>query len=182
MNKRTEILRWVFLASLGAAIASTSLKPGDVMPTLSGETLSAKPIQLPLADKVAARLLVFSFSREAGSDSRLWTEHLAKDPSTAALIVFRVIMLQSVPRLFRGAAASGIKSGLPQSLWDKTILVFRDETLWKQYLAVSNAKCSYLLLMDADNRIRWLSPGPYTDAGYEDLRREVNRLGNSGIK
>jgi hypothetical protein len=45
VNKRTEIINWIFL------VASTSLKPGDVMPTLSGGTLSAKPIQLPMANR-----------------------------------------------------------------------------------------------------------------------------------
>ena len=178
-------MRGIFLAAsfVAAAVASTSLKPGDMMPTLSGETPSAKPIQLPMADKGVARLLMFSFSREAGSDSRLWTERLAKNPGAAGVvIVFRVILLQSVPRLFRGAAVSGIKSSEPQSLWDRTILSFRDEGLWKQYLAVSNERCSYLLLVDGDNRVRWLSPGPYTDARYEDLRKELDRLGNSGIK
>ena len=97
-------------------------------------------------------------------------------------MVFRVILLQSVPRLFRGAAVSGIKSSVPQSLWDRTILTFRDEGLWKQYLAVSNEKCSYLLLLDGDGRVRWVSSGPYTDTRYGDLRKELNRLVDSDIK
>jgi hypothetical protein len=185
MNKWTKILSWIVLAaSYGAAsAASTSLKQGDVMPTLSGETLSARPMQLPMAGTGTPRVLVFSFSREAGNDSRLWTEHPAKDPGApGAVVVFRVILLHSVPRLFRGAAVSGIKSSVPQSLWDRTILTFRDEGLWKQYLAVSNEKCSYLLLVDGDNRVRWLSSGPYADAGYGELRKELDRPGNFGIK
>jgi hypothetical protein len=97
-------------------------------------------------------------------------------------MVFRVILLQSVPRLFRGAAVSGIKSSVPQSLWDRTVLTFGDEGLWKQYLAVSDEKCSYLLLLDSDGRVRWLSSGPYTDTRYGDLRKELNRLGYSDIK
>jgi hypothetical protein len=183
MNKRKEILLWALLASQVAAMTATSLKPGDVMPALSGDTLSAKAIQLPMANPGAARLLVFSFSREAGNDSRLWSEHLAQNQGAAgAVIVFRVILLQSVPRLFRGAAVSGIKSSVPQSLWDRTILTFRDEGRWKQYLAVSNEKCSYLLLLDGDGRVRWVSSGPYTDTRYGDLRKELNRLVDSDIK
>jgi hypothetical protein len=183
MTKRKELLLWPLLASQVAAMTAAQLKPGDMMPALSGETLSAKTIQFPMANPGAARLLVFAFSREAGNDSRLWSEHLAKNQDTAGtVIVFRVILLQSVSRLFRGAAVSGVKSSVPQSLWDRTILTFRDEGLWKQYLAVSDTKCSYLLLLDGDGRVRWVSSGPYTDTRYGDLRKELNRPGDPDIK
>jgi len=73
---RQLLLRVSFMA---AVAASAPLEIGDVMPTLSGRTLSDKLIDLPAASASVTRLVVFSFSKAASGDSRLWTEHVAED-------------------------------------------------------------------------------------------------------
>jgi hypothetical protein len=42
---------------------------------------------------------------------------------------FQVIVLESVPKLFRGAALSGIKSGMPIAVQELTIVLYQDEEL-----------------------------------------------------
>jgi len=76
-------------------------------------------------------------------------------------------------------AVSGIKSGMPQGLWDTTLLLYKDEGLWKQYLAVSTAKEAYVVLLGGNNRVCWLGDGPYTDAAYAGLKMELLRCAHS---
>ncbi len=49
-----------------------------------------------------------------------------------------VIMLESVPLLFRGMVASGIKNDMPLAVQDRIIVSFREEELWKQRLTVTD--------------------------------------------
>ena len=158
------------------AVAAAPLHIGDALPVLYGETLSGKPAELPAAGGGRNRVLVFSFTRAASADSRLWNERLAKDLGPARpVIAFRVIMLESVPRLFRRMAVSGIKSGIPQALWDKTILSYKDEAPWKERLGVSADKHSYVVVLDAEGRVRWMSSGPYSEQGYGQLSKALGQ-------
>jgi len=164
-----------FQVSLAAAVAASApLKVGDMMPTVSGQSVSGKLIKLPAADAGTMRLVVFSFSRAAAGDSQLWNEQVARDAGwSEPVITFRVIMLESVPRLFRAMAVAGIKNSMPQGLWDTTVLSYEDETNWNQYLSVSTEKKAYVILLGRNDRVCWLGRGPYADAAYADLKKEL---------
>jgi hypothetical protein len=157
------ILRLCLLSSISWLMAAQPL--GEPLPALTGETLSSKQVELPAAESGRDRVLIFSFSKAAGADSRLWSEHLAKE----IVVTFRVIVLESVPRLVRGMAVSGIRSGIPAAQRDHTLLVYKDEASWKKRLGVTNDKYSYVVLLDGTGRIRWIGAGPFTDATYAQL-------------
>jgi len=170
------------LSILTMALAADQLRPGDMLPTLSGKTLSGKQAELPAADKDSNRAVVFSFSKAAGADSRLWNERLEKENGSGSPVVsYTVIMLEAVPRLIRGMAVSGIKGGMPQARWDRTILSYKDEDSWKKRLGVSADKYSYVVLLDGGGRICWLGSGPFTDSGYAGLKDALSRLRQSAI-
>ncbi|HTX35213.1 MAG TPA: hypothetical protein VME43_09330 [Bryobacteraceae bacterium] len=72
-------------------------------------------------------------------------------------------------------AVSGIKSGLPQAVWDRTLLVYKGEDAWKARLAVSNDKHSYVALLDGEGRVRWMSTGAFSEAEYAELEKALPR-------
>jgi hypothetical protein len=165
--------------SLTVVTASAAALPiGEVLPSLSSETMSGKRIELPAADAGRVRVLVFSFSREAGSDSHLWDDRLAKE--SLASVSYRVIVLESVPRLFRGMAVAGIKSSMPRTLWDRTVLMYKDEAVWKQRLAVANDKHAYLLLIDGEGRVRWTGSQPFSERAFTELKEALARASGGG--
>ena len=152
------------------AATAAPLHPGDALPALHGQTLSGTPVELPSAGAGTSRVLVFSFAKAASADSRLWNDRLAKDLGpTSPVAAFRVIELESVPRLIRRMAVSGIKGGMPPALWEKTILTYTDEAFWKDRLAVTTDKHSYVVVLDAEGRVRWMSAVPYSESAYGQL-------------
>ena len=158
------------------ATAADRLPIGAPLPTVSGESLAGKPLELPAAAAGNPAVLVFSFAKAASNDSRLWNERLGKELGSASPVnVFRVIELESAPRLFRGMATSGIKSGLPKPLWEKTLVLYKDEDLWKQRLAVVSDKHSYLVVLDAAGRVQWMSAGAFHEAGFAELKKALGR-------
>jgi ATP10 protein len=144
------------------------LHPGELFPTISGITLSGRLLELPAAASGKPAVVIFSFSRTAGKDAHLWNEHLARGFSNA-VPGYELIVMESVPKLFRGMAMSGIRSSMPPSMQDRTVVLYQDEKLWKRRLAVSDNNRAYVVLLGPDGHLRWSNSGAYTDSEYARL-------------
>jgi hypothetical protein len=151
------------------------LQRGQTLPQISGQALSGRSIGLPAAANGKPAIVIFSFSKTAGNDARSWNERLSRDfPGDVPR--FTIIVLESVPKLFRGMALSGIKSSMPSSMQDRTIVLYRDETLWKQRLAFSQDNHAYVLLLSSDGRIQWKSEGAFKEDAYVQLKDQLARM------
>ena len=139
-----------------AFAAVAPLRTGDVFPGFSGQTISGRTVALPEAGKQL--VVIFSFSRAAGDDDRHWRERLE------GVECYGIIMLESVPRLRRGMVASGIKSGMPQAVRDRTIISYKEEVIWKQRLAVYDDKRAYVMLVDGSGKVVWTNSGAFTES------------------
>ncbi len=157
------LLVWPFLA------APAPLQVGDALPPVIGKTLSDKLLELPRAAAGKSAGIVFSFSKTAGSDAKLWNEG-------GAVPGFTVIVLESVPKLFRGMAISGIRSGMPATLQDRAVILLKDEDLWKSRRGVHDADRAYVVVLGPNGRIRWMNAAPFsaaTSAGFKNAIRDA---------
>jgi hypothetical protein len=130
---------FMMLRAAQAQSATSGLNLGDTLPDISGQTPSGGSLRL--SDVVAGKtsVVVFSFSKTAGKDARLWNEHLYKDYGSNRLVAgSTVIMLEAAPLLLRGIIVSELKKNMPPSMRDRTIVLYQDEKLWKQRLAVAD--------------------------------------------
>jgi hypothetical protein len=151
------------------------LQRGQTLPQISGQALTGRSVELPAAASGKATVVIFSFSKTAGNDARSWNERLARDfPKDVPS--FTIIMLESVPKLFRGMALSGIKSSMPIAMQDRTLVLYRDEALWKQRLAFSVDSHAYVILLGPDARIRWRSEGAFTEDAYAQMKDQLARM------
>jgi hypothetical protein len=80
-----------------------------------------------------------------------------------------VAVLEDVPRLVRGMATHGIKSGTPKDQYDHFVLVFKGEKAIKQAVGFDRPDDAYLAVVDAAGTIRWSYHGPVTDAVMDQL-------------
>jgi len=172
------LLMAVTLGTTSAAGASTPLRPGDTFPNFSGQTLTGKTLDLPSMTAGKPVAVVFSFSRIGGKDARAWSEHLSKD--FPDLSINTIILLESVPSLFRGMALSGIRTGMPLSMQDRTLVMYKDEVLWKERLEVTDENRAYLVLLGPDAHIRWINTTAFTDTAYTQLHDELRKLEGQG--
>jgi hypothetical protein len=169
------MIRWsLILFSVALTVtAGERLWVGEVLPSVGGETLSGKEVELPVADAGKPRVLVFSFTKKAGADSKLWNERIARDFGSHAPIVFRVIFLESVPKMFRGKAVSGIKSGLPETVWDRSLVLYKDADSWRYKLVVTGVSHAYLVLLDGQGKVLWMSSRAFNEPEYADLKKAL---------
>jgi hypothetical protein len=162
----------VLLAASALGEQGTSLlEPGDALPQLAGQTVAGKLLDLPKVAAGSVAVVIFSFSRGGGRDAQNWAQHLAKDDPH--LPIYTAIFLESVPRMFRSIAVSGIRSGMPPFMLDHTLLLYQQQTSWEQRLHVTDESYACVLVLDQSGRIRWISFGPFADSLYLRLRKEV---------
>ena len=154
--------------------APSRLRYGDMMPSLAGQTLSGMWVDLPQATGGKPAVVVFSFSRAGGRDAQSWTQHLSAD--NPGLTIYTVIFLEGVPRFFRSMAVSGIKSEMPAAMQDKTVLLYRDEQLWKQRLQLGDERHACVALIGVHGEIRWMASDSFTDPRYSELGKMIVAL------
>jgi hypothetical protein len=158
-----------------AQSVTAPLQVGAVFPKFSGRTVTDRPFALTGSSTDKPTVLVFSFSRTAGKDARLWNEHLAKEfPDTIS--AYGVIQLESAPKIFRRFAISGIESSMPVSVQDRTIVLYHDEQLWKQRLGVKDESRAYVVLLDRSGIIRWMNSGAFSEVTYGRLKNALPAL------
>jgi ATP10 protein len=178
--RRTTFLSFIASAliltpGVGAAqSAAAPLHTGDEFPHFSSLTLNGKMLELPLPPGGPPAIVLFSLSRASGTDSGLWSKQLSKD--FPKLPICTIMLLEPVPRFFRGMVVSGVKSGMSPFIQDRAVALYKDEALWKQRLNVTDDKRAYVLLLGPDGHIRWSNAGPFTDAEYAQLRTLVQTL------
>jgi hypothetical protein len=131
------------------------------------------PLDILKAAEGNVAVVIFSFSRAGGRDAQNWAQHLTKDQQQLPL--YTAIFLESVPRFFRSAAVSGIRSGMSPAKQDRTLLLYQQQSLWEHRLHVTDESDAYLLVLDRDGHIRWMLLGPFADALYLRLKQELQR-------
>jgi ATP10 protein len=161
--------------SLATSLArGDALRPGDLFPQLVGEALSGESIVVPDTTSGRFTVVALTFSRSAGDDAQRWRERLASDPAMHDLVrVLTVAELEGAPRLMRGLITRAIRRGTTPSLRAQTMVLDRDEGLWKRRLAVSETSRAYVVLIAPNGRIRWVSDGPYDGARFAALRSQL---------
>jgi hypothetical protein len=152
-----------------------AVHPGQMFPQLSGQTLAGKPLELPAAIMGDPAVVIISFSKTAGNDARSWNERLSMD-FPKGVPSYTIILLESVPKLFRGLAVSNIKSSMPVLMQDRTIVLYSDEMLWKQRVAFSEDSRAYVIMLGSDGRILWRCEGAFSEPSYNQMKDQIEKL------
>jgi hypothetical protein len=106
----------------------------------------------------------------------MWNDHLAIEAGDKTRPSFTVMMLESVPRILRGMVSASIRKQMAPAMYERCIVVFRDEAIWKQRLAASDDRRAYVLLIDSQAQICWMNSGPFSDSALGQLREAVLRV------
>lgn len=147
---------------------SAALQVGSVFPAFSGRTITGSPLTLPGSPLKKHMVLVFSFSRMAGKDARWWNEHRARDfPDNVS--AFGSENLSAFSGLWNQRSHALVRP-------NRTIVLYRDEQLWKQRLAVKDESRAYVVLLDRSGIICWMNSGAFSDGTYGMLKAKLAAL------
>jgi hypothetical protein len=161
-------------AYLSGQAQTAVLRNGDPLPSVAGQALSGKQVELPAAILGKTAVVIFGFSRAGGDDAQKWNGRLQKEyGANQAVAAYSMMMFEEVPRLLRGMIVSGIKRGAQPAMRDKMVVVYHDEALWKTRLSVSDTRRAYVVLLDSEGHIRWVNSSAFSEAAFAALEKEL---------
>jgi len=182
-GKDPLVAAWVLGATVALLAAAEpegterTLAPGDALPALGGKTLAGPPLTLPLPSGRAA-LLVLGFSRDAAQAMVPWLQACRSRPDSGdpAVDCYDVRMVQGIPRLLRGFVEKGMRKESPAELLASTLLVYRDNDLWKRRLGVRDPDTAHVVLLSSDGRVAALLEGPFSEERLEEALARLGRV------
>jgi hypothetical protein len=151
------------------ALCAGRLLAQQTLPAVDGETLSGKKVSLPAAAAGQPALLIIGFTHGSQTQTKAWAMRVRGRFPTWSIAV-----LEDVPRLVRGMATHGIKSGTPKDQYDRFLLVYHGEKQLKQAAGFDSPDDAYLLVIDGTGAIRWSYHGTVTDAAIEQIASHLN--------
>ena len=148
--------------SIAVALACVACQ-AQTLPATAGETLSGKRIVLADAVRGHVAVLVAGFTKESGDGCGAWAKALRSDPALAGVPIYQVAMLEQAPSFVRGAIKSGLRKGLTPAQQDNFVVLTQDVKPWQGYFSVTEGKDPYVVLLDAEGRVRWHGHGAAKD-------------------
>ena len=161
------------MAILHASAAQDSLRVGQRMPELKGQTLTGRTAVLPQASKGNVTLVAMGFTYKSRFPVEAWTDwyRTTIDPTTAVTF-FEVPMIGGMATLGRWFINRGMRSGTPVELHDRVITVYGGTGEWKQRLSYStrHEDDAYLIVLDTRGVVRWLHHGVFDQSRADELK------------
>jgi hypothetical protein len=71
---------------------------------------------------------------------------------------------------------ASIRAAMPGPARKQTIVLMKDEALWRERLGVGDPLRAYVLLLDREGRIAWESSGSYSAQGTSALLTRLRTL------
>jgi hypothetical protein len=156
------------VVSVGVVAPSVGQAP---MPHFDAEALSGRKVAIPAAVQGHPALLVVGFTHGSGPHCTDWAKRLETEfKNSTGLERYTVVFLEDAPRLVRGMAKSGIKSGVPKEQYDRFLIVTEHEKEVKEAVRFQAPDDAYLALLGADGAVRWTFHGAVGDDPVRQIR------------
>ena len=168
----------LLLSVIGAASAAP---PGHRLPRTEAETASGRAITLPDAAAGRVAILVVGFSKTSREVTERWERQVFQDYGSAPRVaVFRVAVLESVPRLLRGFVRGRIEKNVPNEKRDGFVLLFHHEEEWKTLVRFAAPDDAYFIVLEGAGNVSWVGHGGPALEGYGELKAQIDLLARRG--
>ena len=147
------------------------------IPKAQGTTLAGNSVTLPDALKGKAGVLVVGFSHSSQAQVTEWGKRLAADYQKSPDVeYFEVPMLGGAPKILRGIIIKKMGSTVPEPERPHFLPLTDDDKPWRTLAHYKVADDAYVLLVDGQGTVRWMTEGSVTDGAYSELKRNLEGL------
>ena len=149
----------------------------QMMPRVEGENFAGRKVVLPDAAKGHVTVLVLGFTKASKEPTSAWGRRIASEfGSQSGFELYQLPVLEDVPRLIRGMVVSGMKKGVKENMRDHFVPLFEHESELKKLVGYKEPDDAYLVVLDPSGQIVHQVHGSFSDAAYDQLRKELHRL------
>lgn len=144
---------------------------GQAFPSVSGETLEQKTVNIPEDFKGKTTLLLIGYKQDSQFDIDRWL--IGLDMTNTKVDVYEIPTIQGLfPRMFSTMINNGMRAGIPKSLWKGVITVYQDGEKVQAYTGNENPNNARVVLLNEKGIVLYM----YDDGFSVEALNQVRRL------
>ncbi len=154
-----------------------ALSSAQSIPATKAKALDDSEIVLPRPGSQQFLILVVGFSQKSGKVCEVWSKKISADHrGDTRVSYFSLPVLESAPSLIRPLIVYGIRKGIPAEERRHIVPIYSNESEWKKLVRFSAPDDAYLIVAGPDGESLWQAHGPYSDAIYSELKKNIANL------
>ncbi len=165
---------------VGRATTMPSRNPtGEIFPSVRGQSLEKKPIEIPTAFAGGPAVLLVGYKQSAQFDIDRWLMGLMQ-ANTKAQIVEIPTIPGLVPTIASGWIDDGMRSGIPKEDWGSVITLYGGAAKPVAALTgTANGQRARIIVLDATGKVVWFDDEGYSARKAADVASLVAGLSDS---
>lgn len=143
---------------------------GQTFPSVQGETLEKKSVNLPEDFTEDFTLLLVGYKQNSQFDIDRWL--IGLDMTETKVGVYEIPTIQGLfPRMFSTMINNGMRRGIPKDLWKGVITVYKDGDKVQAFTGNEKPNNARVLLLDKNGIILYFYDDGFSVAALNDVRR-----------
>lgn len=166
-----------FLTSCSKQVVVTDVKPGTLFPSVVGESLEKKAVNIPGDFKGAPVILLVGYLQKAQFDIDRWILGILQLESKTKIVEIPTIA-GMMPEMVQSFINNGMRRGIPESDWKNVVTVFSDADKIVTALGNERPMNTYVVLLDSAGTITKVYNQGYSATNVKELVSIANSLEN----
>jgi len=142
---------------------------GEKFPTVKGQTLTEKEIELPTYFEGTSVILLLGYVQDSQFDIDRWL--IGLDMTETNIKAYEIPTIQGLfPRMFKSSIDEGMRKGIPKELWGGVITVYDDGAKVQEFTGNENPNNARVLLLDSMGKVVYFHDRGFSVLALNELR------------
>jgi hypothetical protein len=167
---RISHIFFLFLLTAGCSTkyANQSIT-GQPFPSVSGENLEQKEINIPEDFKGNITLLLIGYKQNSQFDIDRWL--IGLDMTSTQVDVYEIPTIQGLfPKMFSTFIDNGMRSGIPKSLWKGVVTVYEDGEKVQDFTGNENPNNTRVVLINEEGIVLYFYDEGFSVSALNQVR------------
>jgi len=167
---RIILLSLIILITTGCStIYPNQILVGKTFPSITGESLEKKVINIPNDFKSDFTLLLVGYKQDSQFDIDRWL--IGLDMTNTDVDVYELPTIQGLfPRMFSTMINNGMRKGIPKDLWKGVITIYDNGEQVQEFTGNEHANNARVLLLDKNGIILYFYDDGFSVSALNKVR------------
>ena len=149
---------------------SNQLITGQPFPSVNGESLEQNSVNIPEDMAGQYTLLLIGYKQDSQFDIDRWL--IGLDMTNTKVAAYEIPTIQGMfPRMFSSMIDNGMRAGIPKSMWNGVITVYKDGEKIQAFTGNENPNNARVVLLDEKGVILYFYDDGFSVAALNQVRK-----------
>jgi hypothetical protein len=145
---------------------------GQDFPSVEGESLAGKTWSIPNDFLGSQVLLLVGFKQDSQFDIDRW--FIGIDMKKIKIKVYELPTIRGMfPRMFKTKINSGMKKGIPKSIWGAVITIYKDGEQLQKFTGNQKPNNARVILLDKKGKVRYFYDQGFSVPALNELQKAL---------